>query len=85
MFENFLRKIVKGMDHLQKKDKTESARGLGRKRGDRKRESNDSPETPDREGISDIPGLPLWENKAKIKPTRTKCTVYTQTGNWALK
>ena len=46
-------------------DKTERARGLGRKekekenkRGDRKGESNDSPEIPDRMETSDIPGLP---------------------------
>ena len=40
-------------------DKTERTRGLGRKtRGDRKGESNDSPEIPDRGwGTSDIPGL----------------------------
>ena len=39
---------------------TERARGLGRKnkRGDRKGESNDSPEIPDRRETSDIPGLP---------------------------
>ena len=46
--------------------KTERARGLGRKnkRGDRKGESNDSPEIPDRRGTSDIPGLPsgcVWQ------------------------
>ena len=47
------------MDHQQKNDKTESARGLGRKtRGDRKEESSDSPEIPDGGGLSDIPGLP---------------------------
>ena len=49
------------MDHQQKNDKTERARGLGRKknkRGDRKGESNDSPEIPDRRLTSDIPGLP---------------------------
>ena len=40
--------------------KTERGRGLGRKnkRGDRKGESNDSPEIPDRRRTSDIPGLP---------------------------
>ena len=44
----------------RKNDKTERARGLGRKnkRGDRKGESNDSPEIPDRRKTSDIPGLP---------------------------
>ena len=50
------------MDHQQKNEKTEGARGLGRKkknkRGDRKGESNDSPEIPDRRKTSDIPGLP---------------------------
>ena len=46
------------MDHQQKNDKTEIARELGRKtnkRGDRKGESNDSPEIPDRRVTSDIP------------------------------
>ena len=40
----------KSQKNGQKKDKTERARGLGRKnkRGDRKGESNDSPEIPDR-------------------------------------
>ena len=49
------------MDHQQKNDKTERARGLGRKnnkRGDRKGESNDSHEIPDRRKTLDIPGLP---------------------------
>ena len=48
------------MDHQQKNYKTERARGLGRKnkRGDRKGESNDSPEIPDRRKTSDIPGFP---------------------------
>ena len=43
---------------------TERARGLGRKnkKGDRKGESNDSPEIPDRRRISDIPGLPSGAN-----------------------
>ncbi len=47
------------MDHQQKNDKTERARGPGRKNktGDRKGESNDSPEIPDRRITSDIPGL----------------------------
>ena len=37
--------------------------GLGRKnkRGDRKGESNDSPEIPDRRQTSDIPVLPLGD------------------------
>ena len=44
------------MAHQQKNDKTERARGLGRKnkRGDRKGELNDSPKIPDRRGTSDI-------------------------------
>ena len=43
------------MDDQQKNDKTERARGLGRKnkRGDRKGKSNDSPEIPDRGLTSD--------------------------------
>ena len=53
------------MDHQQKNDKTEIARALGKKRrkkrGDRKGESNDSPESPDRRVTSDIPGLPLGD------------------------
>ena len=62
--EKYLRifwKKVRRMDHYQKNDKTERARGLVRKtkRGDRKRESNDSPEIPDRRMTSDIPGLPF--------------------------
>ena len=53
------------MDHQQKNDKTETARGLGRKNksGDRKGESNDSPEIPDRRKTSDIPGLPSGGKK----------------------
>ena len=45
--------------------KTERVRGLGRKnkRGDRKEESNDSPEIPDRRETSDIPGLPSGVEK----------------------
>ena len=46
-------------DHKQKNDTTERAKGLGRKRKkDRKGESNDSPEIPDRRETSDIPGIP---------------------------
>ena len=43
--------------------------GLGskNKRGDRKGESNDSPEIPDRRGTFNIPGLPLGGNKNKGK------------------
>ena len=51
-------KNVRRMARWQKNDKTERARGLGRKTRDRKGESNDSPEIPDRSEISDIPGLP---------------------------
>ena len=44
---------------------TERARGLGRKRrGDRKEESNDSPEIPGRRQVSDIPCLP-WKAKTQ--------------------
>ena len=44
-------KTVSRIDYQQKNDKTERARGLGRKtRGDRKVESNDSPEIPDNGG-----------------------------------
>ena len=53
------------MDHQQKNDKTERARGLGRrnKREDRKGESNDSPEIPDRRVTSDILGFPSGEEE----------------------
>ena len=53
------------MDHQQKNYKTERAGGPGRrnKRGDRKGESNDSPEIPDRRVTSDIPGLPSGEEE----------------------
>ena len=46
---------------------TERARGLGRKnkRGDRKGESNDSPDIPDRRETSHIPGLPSGVNVNK--------------------
>ena len=49
-------KKVRRMDHKQKNDRTERARGLGRKnkRGDRKGESNDSPEIPGKRTTSDI-------------------------------
>ena len=49
------------MDH-----KTERARGLGRKKQERKGESNDSPEIPDRRETSDIPGLPSGPESIKI-------------------
>ena len=57
------------MDHQQKNEKTETERELGRKkknkRGDRKGESNDSPEIPDRRETSDIPGLPSGGQRQK--------------------
>ena len=58
--EKYLR-VYWRMDHEQRNYKTERARRLGRKnkRGDRKGESNDSPEIPDMRGTSDIPGLPF--------------------------
>ncbi len=44
-----------------KNDKTERARGLGRKmREDRKGESHDSPEIPDRKITSGSPSFPFW-------------------------
>ena len=54
--ENILGGKVRRMDHQLKNDKTESARGLGRKnkRGERTGKSNDSPEIPDRRETSDI-------------------------------
>ena len=57
------------MDHQQKNDKTKRARGLGRKnkRGDRKRESNDSPEILDRRVTSDIPGHPSGQKRGACK------------------
>ena len=62
----------------RKNNKTKIARGPGRKtnknnqrtkRGDRKRESNDSPEIPDRSKARDITGLPsgFREREAPIK------------------
>ena len=62
------------MDHSQKNDKTERARGLGRKnkRGDRKGESNDSPEIPDRRVTSDIPSLPSGGNRDREKKRMSK-------------
>ena len=49
----------------KKKDKTETAAGVGR--GDRTVEPNDSPEIPDRRETSDIPGLPSGGEKKKKK------------------
>ena len=68
--ETYLRvfwKKVRRMDHQLKNDKTERARGLGRKnkREDRKGKSDDSPEIPDRRMTSDIPGLPLGAGAVK--------------------
>jgi len=50
---------------LQKKDKAESARGLGRKMREEigQGESNDSPVSPDRGKTSHIPGLPFGVSK----------------------
>ena len=73
--EKYLRvfwKKVRRMDHQQKNDKTERARGLGRKnkRGDRKGKSNDSPKIPDRR-VTDIPslpsGVPIQNREKKLK------------------
>ena len=48
------------MGHMQKNDKTKEREDqVENKRGDRKGESNDSPEIPDRRKPSDIPGLLL--------------------------
>ena len=68
---SFQEKIVRRLDHYQKNDKTEKARGLGRNnKRDMKGESNDSPEIPDRRVTSDIPGHLLqvqhgmvWSNR----------------------
>ena len=43
---------------MTRQKEQEDYRQKKNKRGDRKGESNDSPEIPDRRGISDIPGLP---------------------------
>ena len=53
------------MDHLQQKDQTEKATELlGRKKkGERKEESNGSPEIPDRGVTDDIPGLTSGSRK----------------------
>ena len=73
------------MDHLQKNDKTERARGLGRNTEDRKRESNDSPEIPDRERLSDIPVLPSWGKQSKytvkLNGLEPSALFYILTGN----
>ena len=59
-FENFLEKIR--MDHycISRKKMTRQNKRTRQKnkRGDRKGESNDNPEIPDRRVISHIPGLP---------------------------
>ena len=51
------------MDHKQINDKKKNKRTRQKnKRGDRREESNDSPEIPDRKKTSDIPGLPSgWQ------------------------
>ena len=58
----------------QKKDKTGRVIRLRtrqkNKRGDSKVESNDSPEIPDREETSDIPGLPSGARKKTKTGTR---------------
>ena len=48
------------------------------KRGDRKGESNDSPETPDRRITSDIPGLPSGcRQECNTTPYRHECNTLT--------
>ena len=42
------------------------------KRGDRKGESNDSPEIPDRRATPDIPGLPLGQEERKKKEEKKR-------------
>ena len=54
----FSRKKARSMDQLHKTDKTESKRRQKNWRGDRKEESNDSPEIPGRRVTSEIPSLP---------------------------
>ena len=46
------------MDLCRKNDKKSNRTRQKNKRGDRKGESNDSPEIPNRRKTSDIPGLP---------------------------
>ena len=61
IFENFLEKKVRRMDHQQKNDKTghrKSKRTRQKnKTGDRKWELNDSPEIPDRGYHQTFPSL----------------------------
>ena len=58
--EKYLEKKSGEWTIIRKMTKQERAKGLGRKNktGDRKGESNDSPEIPDRREISDIPSPP---------------------------
>ena len=59
------------------------------KRGDRKGESNDSPEIPDRRATSDIPGLPSGQEERKKKEEKKrrrgnnleKCSRYLYQGS----
>ena len=57
-------------------NKTERVTGLGRRtRGDKKVESNDSPEIPDRGETSDIPGLPsgsTLETQSMCRESKTE-------------
>ena len=68
----------KSQKNGQKKAKTERARGLGRrnKRGDRKGESNDSREIPDRRQISDthglLSGMYWWKLERIMKNTQAE-------------
>ena len=54
---------------------------LGRKnkRGDRKGESNDSPEIPDKRVTSDVPGLPLG-TKDRYLTSQTQSTMKVMSG-----
>ena len=79
IFESFLGEKVRRMDHYQKNDKTEKEKGLGRKkknkRWDRKGESNDSPEIPDRREPSDIPSLPSGLYTWNFKNNMWSCCI----------
>ena len=70
--EEFSRKKKSGewASRHKKKEKTERAMRVGRrvKKGDNKMESNDSPEIPDREDTSDIPGLHSGNVPVNIVP-----------------
>ena len=62
---------------MQKNDKTEGGTGLGTitKRADRKMESNDSAEIPDRGETSETPGLPSSHMKINVKRSYTHITI----------